>query len=55
VTINLPVFLYGCKTWSVILRPRVFENKALRKTCGPERGEVTGDWRRLYNEELHDF
>jgi hypothetical protein len=36
-------------------RLRVFENRVLRKTFGPKRGEVTGEWRRLHNEELRDF
>jgi hypothetical protein len=31
----------------------VFENRVLRQTFGPERVEVTGDWRKLYSEELH--
>jgi len=52
VTIILPVVLYGCKTWSVILRGEsrlsVFENGVLRKIFGPKKDEVTGDWRRLY-------
>jgi len=26
-----------------------------RKICGPEREEMTGDWRKLHNEELHNF
>jgi hypothetical protein len=30
----------------------VFENRALRKIFGPKRDEVTGEWRRLQNEEL---
>ena len=33
----------------------VFNNRELRKTFGPSRGEVTGDWRRLHNDELHDL
>jgi hypothetical protein len=33
-------------------RLRVFENKVLRRIFGPKRGEVTGEWRRLLNEEL---
>jgi hypothetical protein len=33
----------------------VFENRALRRILGPKRGEVTGDWRKLHNEELHNF
>jgi hypothetical protein len=36
-------------------RLRVFENRVLRKTFGPKRDEVTGEWRKLYNEELHDL
>jgi hypothetical protein len=34
-------------------RLRVFERKVLRRIFGPKRGEVTGDWRRLHNEELN--
>jgi hypothetical protein len=36
-------------------RLRVFENKVLRRIFGPKRGEVTGEWRKLHNEELHDL
>jgi hypothetical protein len=36
-------------------RLRVFENRVLRSTCGPERDEVPGEWRKLYNEELNDL
>jgi hypothetical protein len=45
-TIILPIVLYGCETWSLILRVerrlRVFENRVLRKLFGPNRDEVTG-------------
>ena len=34
---------------------RVFENMVLRRIFGSRRDEVTGEWRRLYNEELNDF
>jgi hypothetical protein len=34
-------------------RLRVFENRALRRIFGPKREEVTGEWRKLQNEELH--
>jgi hypothetical protein len=34
-------------------RLRVFENRMLRRIFGPKRDEVTGGWRKLYNEELH--
>jgi hypothetical protein len=33
----------------------VFENRALRRIFGPNRDEVTGDWRKLHNEELHNL
>jgi hypothetical protein len=34
-------------------RPRVFEKKVLRRIFGPKRDEVTGEWRRIHNKELH--
>jgi hypothetical protein len=34
---------------------RVFENKVLRRIFGPKRDEVTGEWRNMHNEELHNF
>jgi hypothetical protein len=53
------VVLYGCETWSLTLREehrlRVFENRVLRRIFGPRRDEVTGDWRKLRNEELHNL
>jgi hypothetical protein len=58
-TIILPVVLYGCETWSLTLREdhrlRVFENRVLRRIFGPKRDEVTGEWRKLRNEELHNL
>jgi hypothetical protein len=36
-------------------RLRVFENRVLRKIFGPNRDEVTGEWRKLHNKELHDL
>jgi hypothetical protein len=58
-TIILPVVLYGCEYWSLTLREEhrlgVFENRVLRRIFGPKRDEVTGEWRKLHNEELHDF
>jgi hypothetical protein len=58
-TIILPVVLYGCETWSLTLREehrlRVFENGMLRRIFGPKRDEVTGEWKRLHNEELYDL
>jgi hypothetical protein len=56
-TIILPVVLYGCETWSFILREkhrlRVFENRVLRRLFRPKRDEVTGERRELHSEELH--
>ena len=56
----LPVcVLYGCETWSLTLREerrlRMFENRVLRRIFGPKRDEVTGQWRKLHNEELSDL
>jgi hypothetical protein len=52
----LPVVLYWCETWSLILRKghrlRVFEEKmVLRRIFGPKRDDVTGGWRKLHNDE----
>ena len=56
-TLILSVVLYGCETWSLTLREErklsVFENKVLRRIFGPRKDEVTGDWKRLHNEELN--
>jgi hypothetical protein len=53
------VVLYECETWSLTLREerrlRVFENWVLRRVFGPKRDEVTGEWRKLNNEELNDL
>jgi len=58
-TVILPFVLCGCETWSLTLREerklRVFENKVLRRIFGPRRDKVTGEWRRLHNEELNDL
>jgi hypothetical protein len=52
-TIILPVVLYGCEALSLTLREerrlKVFENRVLRRMFGPERDEVTGEWRKLHN------
>jgi len=57
--VSLLVVLYGCETWSLTLREerrlRVFENKVSRRIFETSRDEVTGDWRRLHNEELNDL
>jgi hypothetical protein len=58
-TVTLPVVLYGRETLSLTLREehrlKVFENRVLRRIFGSKRDEVTGGWRKLYNEELHNF
>jgi hypothetical protein len=36
-------------------RSRVFENRVLRRIFGPRTDEVTGEWRKLHNKELHNF
>jgi hypothetical protein len=55
----LPVVLYGCENWSLALREEhrlgVFENRVLRRILGPKRDEVTGEWRKLHDVELHDL
>jgi hypothetical protein len=57
-TINLPVVLYGCETWSLTLREeqrlRVFENRVLRRRFGPKREEGVS-WRKLHDDELHSL
>jgi hypothetical protein len=52
-TVILPVVLYGCETWSLTVR----EEHKLRvlRIFGPKRDGVTGGWRKLYNEELHNL
>jgi hypothetical protein len=54
---TVPVVLYGCETLSLAFREghllRVFENRVFRRIFGPNWDEVTGDWKKLHNEELH--
>jgi hypothetical protein len=51
--------MYGCETWSLTLkkecRLRVFEDRVLRRIFGLKREEMTGEWRKLHNEELNDL
>jgi len=57
--IIMPFVLYGCETWSLTLREertlRVFESRVLRRIFGAKRDEVTGERRKLHNEELNDL
>jgi hypothetical protein len=56
-TIILPVVLYECETRSLTLREdnrlKIFENRVLRRIFGPKGKEVTREWRKFHNEELH--
>ena len=58
-TIILPTVLYECETWSLAFREerrlRVFDNRVLRSIFGPKRDEVTGEWRKLHNEEINNL
>ena len=58
-TIILPVVLYGCETWSLILREecrlKVFENRVLRRIFGLKKDKVTVEWRKLHNEEINEL
>jgi hypothetical protein len=58
-TIILPVVLYECETWSLTSREghrlSVFENRFLRRISEPKRDNVTGEWKKLHNEELHNL
>ena len=51
--------LHGCETWSLTFRQecrlRMLENRALRRIFWPKRDKVTGEWRKLHNEELKDL
>jgi hypothetical protein len=55
----LPVVRYGCETWLVTLREerrlRVFKNRVPMRIFGPKRDEVTGEWRKLHNEEHNEL
>jgi hypothetical protein len=58
-TIILPVVLCGCEMWSLTLREEhrlwMFENRVLRRIFWPKRDDVTGEWRKFHNEELHNL
>ena len=56
-TIILPVVLYVCETWFLTLREEkrfgLLENKVLKKIFGVKRDEITEEWRKLHNAEIH--
>jgi hypothetical protein len=55
----LPAVLCECTTWSLTLREehrlRVFENRVLRRIFGLEKDKVSGEWKGLHSEELHNL
>jgi hypothetical protein len=57
-TVILPIVLYRCETWSLTLREehrlRVFENRLLRRVCGPKRND-NGSWTKLHTDELQSL
>jgi hypothetical protein len=57
--IILPVVLFRCETWSLILREEhrlgMFENRVVRRILGPTRDKVTEEWGELNNEALHNL
>jgi hypothetical protein len=58
-TIIVPAVLYECETWSLTLREehrlRVFEKRVMRRMFGPGRDDMTGEWRKLHNDELRNL
>jgi hypothetical protein len=55
----IPIIINFKNGWSPKLREEhrlgVFENRVLKRIFGPRRDEVTGEWRKLHNEELRDL
>ena len=55
----LPAVLYECETWSLSSWEErtleVSENRVLKRIFGPKKNEVTGEWRKLHNEELNNL
>jgi len=51
--------LYGCETWSLTLkkehRLRVFESRVFKRIFGQKWNEVTGEWRKVHNEDINDL
>jgi hypothetical protein len=58
-TINTPVVLFGCESWSLALmeehRMRMFEIDVPRRIFGLKGDEVTGEWRKLHKQELYNL
>jgi hypothetical protein len=51
--------IHGCETWSLTVREdhklKVFKNRVLRRIFGPKRDGVSGGWRKLHNEKIHNL
>jgi hypothetical protein len=58
-TITFPLVLHRCETWFLTVREEdrltEFEKRVLRRMFGLKREEMTGGWRKLHNEELHNL
>ena len=57
-TIILPVILYGCETWSLTLKEERWQSvlwNGVLRIFEPKKDELTEEWRKLHNEELHDL
>jgi hypothetical protein len=56
---NFTCCFYGCEIWPLTAREeqkvRVFENRKFRRIFGPKRDQVTGEWRKLHNEKVHNL
>jgi hypothetical protein len=52
---NVKIRMYKTIILPVEHRLRALQNKVLTRIFGPKRDEVTGDWRKLHNEELHNL
>jgi len=56
---QITLTIYGCATWLLNIRGevrlRLFENMVLKRMFEPNRDEVTGEWRKVHNEELIDL
>jgi hypothetical protein len=56
---NFTYCFYGCETWPLTAREeqkvRAFENRKFRRIFGPKRDQVTGEWRKLHNEKVHNL
>ena len=55
----MPVVLYDCESWSLTQREehkkRVSENRVFRRIFGYTKDKLTGEWRKLYNDDLDDL